>query len=94
VEHRIDITIAERGRDPENGDRLLGALHELVPGAEGVTDQNLETGDLTVSFVIDGDSMGSAVKQAIDVFALATDRAGFGSPCAVAMSAAECVHAA
>jgi hypothetical protein len=94
VNHRIDITMAEGGRDPENGDRLLGAIYELLPAADGVIDQNVQTGELTVSFVIGGDTMGSAVKRGIDVFVLATDRAGFESAEPVSMSAAQCVRAA
>ena len=94
MEHRIDITIAERGHDPESADRLLGALYELAPEADGVIDQNLRSGELTVSFVVDGDTMGSAVKRGIDVFAVATDRAGFDSVRAVGMSAAPCASAA
>jgi hypothetical protein len=90
VDHRIDITVAECGRDPENGDRLLGALYDIGPAAEAVIDQNVSTGNLTASFVIEGETMGSAVKEGIDVFAAAAARAGLGTPHAIALSAAEC----
>jgi hypothetical protein len=77
--------------DPANGDRLLGALHEVLPSADAVIDQNLETGDLTATFVVGAETTGEATKRGIDVFALATDRAGLDSPRTVAIAATECV---
>ena len=92
MDHRIDITVAECGRDSENGDKLLGALYDIEPGAEPVIDQNVSTGKLTASFVVSGETMGAAVKDGIDMFAAAAMRAGLGRPHAVALSAAECTR--
>jgi hypothetical protein len=92
VDHRIDITVAQCGRDPENGDKLLGALYDIEPSTEAVIDQNVSTGKLTASFVMAGDTMGAAVKRGIDVFAAAAVRAGLGTPHAIALSAAECAR--
>jgi hypothetical protein len=91
VDHRIDITVAGEGADPATGDRLLGALHEVLPTADAVIDQNIETGDLTATFVVDGESTGEAAKRGIDVFALAADRAGMDSLHTVAIAAAALV---
>lgn len=89
MDHRIDITVAGEGGDPETGDRLLGALYEVLPTADAVIDQNVETGELTATFVVTGETTGEAAKRGIDAFVLAADRAGIDSPRTVAVAAAQ-----
>ena len=89
MDHRIDITVKEWGRDAVNADRLLGALHEILPAAEAVIDQNVRTGELTASFVIAGREIVAAVSEATRVLGLASARAGLGAPHIVAVVARE-----
>ncbi len=69
MEHRVSITISGRGREAENGDKLLGAFHDLDSEVDAVVDQNLETGHLTVTFFVDADSATGAVESGAVIFA-------------------------
>ena len=92
MEHQIDITIAEHGRDLENGDTLLGAFLQAKPGIDVVLDQNLETGHLTSTFFLSGDTVQDAIQEAIMVFATAATTAGFEPSDVVAFSVAACTE--
>ena len=94
MEHQIDITIAEHGRDPENGDALLGAFEVARPGIEVVIDQNIRTGHLTATFFIEGDTVQDAVQEGILTFATAATSAGFEPSDVIAVSAAACTEGA
>lgn len=50
VDYRIEITVSEHGRFPENGERIVRALADFSPDSDAVASQNTETGNLSVVF--------------------------------------------
>jgi hypothetical protein len=75
IQHQIEITITEHGRDPESGDSLVSAFYEVAPEADAVSDQNTATGTLAVTFVIDAENVEHAVRDGFRLFATAAKRA-------------------
>jgi hypothetical protein len=75
MEHQIEITVTEHGRDPEHGDQLLGAFHEIEPGADAVMDQDVNAGTLTATFIISADEVEEAVRRGFELFAAAAMQA-------------------
>jgi hypothetical protein len=94
LEHQIDITIAEHGRDPENGDALLGAFEATRPGIDVVIDQNVQSGQITATFFLEADSVEDAVQEGILTFATAATAAGFEPSEVTAVSVAACTEGA
>jgi hypothetical protein len=87
VDHRIEITIPDEGRDAVTGDRLVEALYDLLPAADAVVDQNIEDGLLTATFVVPGGTATEAARTGIGLFAHATFRAGVRPPQSVSVAA-------
>jgi len=69
MEHRVAITISGHGRDAQNGDALLGAFHDVHPEADAVVDQNIETGNMTATFIVDAEGATDAVERGAAIFA-------------------------
>ncbi len=87
MDHRIEITIPDEGRDAQTGDRLVEALYGLLPAADAVVDQNLEAGVLTATFVVDGGTATEAARAGLGTFEHATLRAGVRPPDSVSIDA-------
>lgn len=67
--YRFTWTIAEHGVAPENGERFLEGFLATHPEVGPVVSQNVETGELSVTFSLEADDMKSAVSHGIDIFA-------------------------
>jgi hypothetical protein len=87
LEHEIQITVAEHGRDAENGDRLLGTFRATDPATEVVIDQNVATGHLTATFIVDDSDARTAFDRGAELFATAMVDAGLGATRVLAVSA-------
>ena len=90
MDHQIDITVSDHGREPDNGDRLLGGFEEVADNTDVVIEQNLESGRLTATFFIEAKSIEDAVRAGIVAFASAAAAGGLGPSRVVAVSVAAC----
>jgi hypothetical protein len=68
MEVRVSFTIAEHGRDPDNGERFMEAFMERFPEGGPSVSQNLKEGTLTVTFALDAEDANAGVKEGIQIF--------------------------
>jgi hypothetical protein len=64
----IHITVAEHGRDWENGERWLDGFMEAHPETGPSVSQDIETGTLSVTFGIEADDAENAFDVARPIF--------------------------
>jgi len=76
VEIRLRFTIAEHGRLPENGERVLDAFMEVAPESGPSVSQNTVSGALTITFAFDASDARDALDKAKDLFARGIDESG------------------
>src|SRR4051812_5050351 len=69
MEVRVSFTIAEHGRDPDNGERFLEAFTDRFAEGGPSVSQNLQDGTLTVTFALDAEDAKTALQQSIEIFA-------------------------
>lgn len=68
MEFRVTVTIAEHGRDPDNGLAFLRGFR-TVPAAMGpVVDQDTETGHLSVTFCFEASGLEEAMNTWVSIF--------------------------
>jgi hypothetical protein len=87
MDHQIEITVAEAGRDPNNGDNLLSAFQKTH--GDVVVEQETQSGRLTAVFFVEARSVEEAVNDGILVFARAAASAGLEPTRVIAVAAAE-----
>ena len=90
MDHQIEITVTEHGHDPDSGDRLVGAFYDLRPEVDAVVDQNVKTGDLTATFILDAEGAEEAVNEGLRHFMEAARRAGLHPTTVLALHADAC----
>ena len=76
VEVRVSFTIAEHGRDPDNGERFMEAFMERFPEGGPSVSQNFEHGTLSVTFALDADDAKEAVERSVEIFVEAANATG------------------
>ena len=65
---RLQLSISDLGRDPENGERLLEAFMEVHPEAGPVVSQNARTSRLVVTIAVDGTDITEALSDGLPIF--------------------------
>jgi hypothetical protein len=65
---RFRLSIANLGRDPENGERLLEAFMKAHPEVGPVVSQNVQTGRLVVTIAVDGTDITDALGKGVPFF--------------------------
>jgi hypothetical protein len=65
---RLRLSISDLGRDPENGERLLGAFMETHPEVGPVVSQNVRTGRLVVTIAVEGTDITEALLMGVPIF--------------------------
>src|SRR5205823_944916 len=68
-EFRVTVTIAEHGRDPENGHRFLRGFRATHPDIGPVVDQDIESGHLSVTFSYEAKDLMDAMNKWPSIFA-------------------------
>lgn len=68
TEHRITITQAEHGFDPENGERFLAGFLEAHPETGPVVSQDTRAGTISVTFSVDAEDFDQAWEIARDIW--------------------------
>lgn len=76
MDYDLTFTIAEHGRDPEAGERLLDELAAAHPEAGPVVDQNLQTGALSVALTVSAESADEALQRGREAFDAGIERSG------------------
>jgi hypothetical protein len=76
MDYEITFTISEHGRDPEAGARFLEGFLSTHPETDPVVEQNLETGELSVSITVSADDPYVAVDAARPILVEGADASG------------------
>jgi hypothetical protein len=65
---RLRLSISNLGRDPENGERLLDAVKKTHPEAGSVVSQNVQTGRLVGTIVVEATDITDALGKGVPIF--------------------------
>jgi hypothetical protein len=84
-EYRFHITLAEGGRDPANGERLLDAFMDVHPEVGPSVSQDTVAGTLSITFSLDATDANDAIDLGRPIFARGTSASGLPSAQVVGM---------
>jgi hypothetical protein len=76
MDYTVTITISGYGHDDGNSDRVLEAFLEVAPTSGPVTDVDLASGELAVTFAVDADSPGELQQRVAQIFGDSMARSG------------------
>ena len=76
VELRLTVTVARLGHDLENGDRFLRGFTTTHPEVGAVVDQNVQTGELSVTFSFDAEDFTEGAQIGARIFQDGADASG------------------
>jgi hypothetical protein len=68
MEFRLTVTVARHGRDLDNGERFLEGFIATHPETGPVVDQNLETGELSITFSFEAEDFREAAERGGAIF--------------------------
>src|SRR4051812_33601023 len=67
-EYRLTITVSEHGSAPENGERFLNGFMREHPEVGPSVAQNVATGTLSVTFIVDASGGKDAMERGLKIF--------------------------
>jgi len=78
VEFSITVTVAEHGTNATNGHRFLDGFTRAHPEVGAAVSQNLETGHMTVTFIVEAEDLLKGVSLGKKVFIEGATESGLG----------------
>jgi hypothetical protein len=76
MEFQVTVTIADHGHDPACGEKFLTGFWETHPEVGAVVDQNVETGELSVTFGFDAPDLLTAGNAWLTIFIAGAEASG------------------
>jgi hypothetical protein len=84
-EYRLHITVAEHGRDPADGERVLEGFMQTHPEVGPSVSQNSAAGTLSITFSLDAADANEAIDLGRPIFARGGSASGLSPAPVVGM---------